>query len=162
MTLRDPKSQPQPAAQMHFVIRETRPEDFDQWLPLWESYNQFYKRTVPLEVTRLTWTRFHNAQESMFALVAEENGRLIGFTHFLYHRSTSLENNICYLQDLFTIDATRNKGVGRQLIEAVYERAKKAGLARVYWQTHESNEIAQHLYRKIADRSGFLVYRKVL
>ncbi len=157
MTPRDPERH-----QVHLKIRKTRLDDFDQWLPLWEGYNQFYKRSVPLRTTQRTWSRFHDDTEPMFALVAEENGKLVGFTHFLYHRSTSLEGDICYLQDLFTDETTRNKGVGRKLIEAVYDHARKASLTRVYWQTHESNEIAQHLYRKIADRSGFLVYRKVL
>jgi ribosomal protein S18 acetylase RimI-like enzyme len=48
------------------------------------------------------------------------------------------------------------------LIEAVYERAKADGSQRVYWQTQETNQTAMKLYDKVADRSGFLVYRKAL
>jgi GNAT superfamily N-acetyltransferase len=96
----------------------------------------------------------------MYALVAELDGKLVGFTHYLFHRSTSLLNNTCYLQDLFTTEASRRTGVGEALIKAVYAEAKSAGSARVYWQTHETNETAMHLYNKVAERSGFLVYRK--
>jgi hypothetical protein len=42
----------------------------------------------------------------------------------------------------------------------VYEYAGKAGSPRVYWQTHETNAVAMRLYDKVAERSGFLVYRK--
>jgi hypothetical protein len=48
------------------------------------------------------------------------------------------------------------------LIEAVYERASEARCLRVYWQTHETNTTAMKLYDKVAERSGFIVYRKEL
>jgi len=40
-------------------------------------------------------------------------------------------------------------------------RAKLAGSSRVYWQTHETNHTAMQLYDKVAERSGFIVYRKL-
>jgi ribosomal protein S18 acetylase RimI-like enzyme len=46
------------------------------------------------------------------------------------------------------------------LIEEVYERARVGGATRVYWQTHESNLRAIALYDQVAERSGFVVYRK--
>ncbi|HTP78265.1 MAG TPA: GNAT family N-acetyltransferase, partial [Rhizomicrobium sp.] len=63
---------------------------------------------------------------------------------------------------LFTSEHSRGEGVGRKLIEAVYEEARKAGSERVYWQTHETNARAMVLYNQVAERSGFLVYRKQL
>ncbi|MBV9561794.1 MAG: GNAT family N-acetyltransferase, partial [Bradyrhizobium sp.] len=92
--------------------------------------------------------------------VAESEGHLLGLTHYLYHRSTTAIAPLCYLQDLFTTETARGKGVGRALIEGVYARAELAGAARVYWQTHETNLTAQSLYDKVAERSGFIVYRK--
>ena len=95
-------------------------------------------------------------------MVAENSSKLLGLVHFLYHRSTTSIAPICYLQDLFTVEEARGKGVGRALINAVYERARAAGSPRVYWQTHETNNVAMQLYDKIAGKSGFLVYRKAL
>jgi GNAT superfamily N-acetyltransferase len=68
--------------------------------------------------------------------------------------------DVCYLEDLFTAEAARGKGVGRALIEAVYERARTAGSTRVYWMTHETNTTAQALYDKLADKPWFIQYRK--
>jgi GNAT superfamily N-acetyltransferase len=94
-------------------------------------------------------------------LVAESGGELLGLTHYLFHRSTTAIAQSCYLQDLFTSEAARGKGVGRALINGVYERAKLAGSPRVYWQTHETNRTAMQLYDKVAEHSGFVVYRKL-
>ena len=144
------------------TVRLVAPTDLAQWEALWEGYNTFYERTVPPEITRVTWSRFFDASEPVHALVAEKDGRLVGLVHYLFHRSTSLVGPTCYLQDLFTTKEARGQGVGRALIEAVYERAKAAGSPLVYWQTHETNVTAMALYDKVAERSGFLVYENQL
>ncbi len=143
-----------------WVIRAAAPADFAQWLPLWEGYNTFYERTVPLEVTRMTWSRFFDAYEPMHAVVAERDGKLLGLVHYLFHRNTAMLAPTCYLQDLFTAPEARGQGVGRALIEAVYERAQVAGSPRVYWMTQESNATARRLYDQLAERSGFIQYRR--
>jgi GNAT superfamily N-acetyltransferase len=108
----------------------------------------------------MTWSRFFDAYEPVHALVAEESGRLLGLVHYIFHRSTISIAPTCYLQDLFTHESARDMGVGRALIEEVYRRAARAGSSRVYWLTHETNAIAMKLYDKVAEKSGFIVYRK--
>jgi len=150
----------------NFLIRDVQPGDFARWKPLWDGYNAFYGRkeetALPDAITTMTWSRFFDGYEPMHALVAEHSGSLLGLAHFLFHRSTISLESTCYLQDLFTHEAARGKGVGRALIEEVYRYAKDAGCHRVYWQTHETNATAMTLYNKVADKSGFLVYRKSL
>lgn len=149
-----------------FVIRPVRRDDFPAWKELWDGYNAFYGRSgataLPPEITQTTWSRFFDAYEPMHALVAEGAGTLLGLTHYIYHRNTTMLGPICYLQDLFTTQGARGKGVGRALILAVYERAKTAGSTRVYWLTHETNAVAMQLYDKVAQKSGFLMYRQSL
>ena len=144
------------------LIRPVARSDYDQWLPLWDGYNAFYGRqgdtALDPAITATTWERFFNADEPVHALVAENEGQLIGLAHYLFHRSTTAIGPTCYLQDLFTSEAARGRGVGRALIEGVYARAQEAGAARVYWQTHETNMTAMLLYDSIAQRSGFVVY----
>jgi GNAT superfamily N-acetyltransferase len=144
-------------------VRDATATDFEQWLPLWAGYNEFYGRSgptaLPEAVTLKTWERFLDGGEPVHALVAESAGRLVGLAHFLFHRSTILIEPICYLQDLFTVQGLRGRGVGRALIGAVCERARLAGVKRLYWQTHETNQTAMRLYDSVAQRSGFIVYR---
>ena len=148
------------------VIRSVVLEDFPAWKVLWDLYNAFYGRegatALALETTQMTWSRFFDAYEPVHALVAEASGKLVGLAHYLFHRSTIQVGPTCYLQDLFTVEAARGKGVGRSLIEAVYERASSARAGRVYWQTHATNTAAMLLYDKVAEKSGFVVYRKEL
>lgn len=148
------------------VIRDVKIEDFPKWLPLWTGYNEFYGRSgptaLPVEITNTTWQRFLDPAEPVHGLVAESNGQTVGLAHYLFHRSTTQVQPTCYLQDLFTAPHSRGAGIGRKLITAVYERAKAAGSPRVYWQTHETNATAMHLYNKVAERSGFIVYCKLL
>jgi len=117
---------------------------------------------LPAEITLTTWSRFFDAYEPMQALVAEQAGELIGLAHFLLHRSTIQLNPNCYLQDLFTAEAARGQGVARCLIDHVFSRAKEQRVERVYWQTHETNTTAMRLYDTVAEKSGFIVYRKQL
>jgi GNAT superfamily N-acetyltransferase len=115
-----------------------------------------------MKVTQTTWARFFDHYEPVHCLVAETPDKLVGTVHYIFHRNTTMLGPTCYLQDLFTSEEARGKGVGRALITAVYERAKSVGSTRVYWHTHESNATAQRLYDGIAQRSGFIVYRKDL
>lgn len=148
------------------VVRAVKPGDFDNWKPLWDGYNAFYgrhgKTALPDEVTRQTWSRFFDAYEPVQAAVAEQSGQIVGLVHYLLHRSTISIAPNCYLQDLFTLESVRGKGVGRALIEHVYKFARTAGCARVYWLTHQSNATARALYDRVAENSGFIVYRKML
>src|SRR5205085_1499080 len=129
------------------IVRRVRAADVDQWKVLWDGYNAFYGRegptALPESVTQATWSRFFDDREPVQALVAESDGGLVGLAHYLFHRSTNQLALVCYLQDLFTIEAARGKGIGRALIEAVYAAARDAGSPRVYWQTHETNTVAR-------------------
>lgn len=148
------------------IVRPVAREDLDEWKVLWDGYNAFYGRAgstaLPAEVTGTTWSRFFDADEPVHGLVAETAGKLVGLAHYLFHRSTIQIAATCYLQDLFTTEAARGNGVGEALIESVYQQARRAGSGRVYWQTHETNHVAMRLYDKVAERSGFIVYRKIL
>ena len=144
------------------IIREIQEADYSAWLPLWQGYNAFYGRegatALDPAITSATWSRFFNSAEPVHAFVAESDGQLVGLTHFLYHRSTTRLELTCYLQDLFTSPESRGKGVGRQLIRAVYGAAKAQGIRRVYWQTHHTNAAGRALYDQVAKHHGFIVY----
>jgi len=152
-----------PSMSPDLFIRPVSRLDYDQWLPLWHGYNAFYGRpgptALPAEITQTTWARFFDAYEPVYALVAETNGQLVGLAHYLFHRSTIHSNSVCYLQDLFTDELARGKGIGKALINGVYEQAKNSGSTRIYWQTHETNKTARRLYDQVAENSGFIVYR---
>ncbi len=142
-------------------IRAISAADHAAWLPLWQGYQRFYKTEIAEQTTAITWQRFLDPAEPINAALAWQDGQAVGLVHFIYHRSTWTVGNYCYLQDLYVDEAIRGSGIGRQLIEHVYTQAKAAGASRVHWLTHETNTDAMHLYDKVADRSGFVQYRKL-
>lgn len=143
-------------------IRLARDSDFERWLPLWKGYQRFYETDIPEGTTATTWSRFLDPAEPMHCAVAERDGRLIGMVHYIRHRSCWTVGDYMYLQDLFVDPDVRGQGVGRALIEHVYARAAQAGASRVWWLTHESNATAMLLYDRIAQKSGFVQYRRLL
>jgi len=148
-------------AESNVMIRPLRPDERADWEPLWKGYQTFYKTVIPDETTTVTWARLHDPAEPMYVLGAFVDGKLCGIVHYLFHRSCWTVGNYCYLQDLFVAASTRGHGLGRALIEAVEERARATGASRVYWLTHETNTTARALYDQLADRPGFIQYRKL-
>ena len=142
------------------VVAPFAPGDYEEWLPLWRGYQTFYRTEIPLETTRVTWNRIMDAGEPMWGALARIHGQAVGMVHWIFHRSNWTIGDYCYLQDLFVDASVRKGGVGRALIEHVYADARRAGSPRVYWLTHESNAEAIRLYDRVADRSGFIQYRK--
>jgi GNAT superfamily N-acetyltransferase len=144
------------------IIRPLLRDDRAQWKVLWDGYNAFYGRSgstaLPESITEATWERFFNPAEPVRALVAADGPRVVGLAHYLFHRSTTRLNDVCYLQDLFTSEDQRGRGVGRQLILAVYDAARAVGSSRVYWQTQATNTAGRALYDKVAQQLGFIVY----
>jgi GNAT superfamily N-acetyltransferase len=142
-------------------IRPVREDERAAWEPLWQDYLTFYKTKLPPENTDVAWKRFHDPDEPMFLLGAYVDGKLTGIVHYIFHRSTWTPGNYCYLQDLFVAASGRGHGVGRALIEAVYDKARQAGASRVHWLTQTTNAQARILYDQVADDSGFMQYRKI-
>ncbi len=137
--------------------------EFDDWLPLWQGYLQFYKAEVAAATTAVTFQRLTGGAEPMGGFIARDGaGAAVGIVHWIRHRSCWTVGDYCYLQDLFVAPTCRAGGIGRLLIDAVYGHASTLGCSRVWWLTHETNTDAMHLYDKVATRSGFVQYRKML
>mgnify|MGYP006158096873 FL=1 len=142
-------------------IRPISAADHAAWLPLWQGYQRFYKAKIAPEVSALTWQRFLDPAEPMFAALAWQDGVAVGLVHWIFHRSCWTVSDYCYLQDLYVAETVRGGGVGRALIEQVYAAAQAYGANRVHWLTQEDNAQARQLYDRIASRSGFIQYRQL-
>jgi len=134
---------------MTVTIRPIAVADKERWLDLYKQYIVFYKSSLPDEQYELTWQRIHS-DFNINGLVAELDGQVVGFAHYIFRPSTWAENDFCYLEDLFTDPAVRGKGVGRALINELHKIAIDRGSKRLYWTTAPDNETARKLYDKVA------------
>ncbi|AZL71320.1 MULTISPECIES: GNAT family N-acetyltransferase [Pseudomonas] len=144
------------------TLRPVGANDHAAWLPLWQAYLRFYETELPEAVSASTWQRLLDGHEPTHSALAWVDGKAVGMVNFIYHRSNWSIESSCYLQDLYVDSAVRGLGIGRQLIEHVYATAKADGCAKVHWLTHETNATAISLYEQVAERPGFIQFRKVL
>ncbi|MDV2967374.1 GNAT family N-acetyltransferase [Nitratireductor aquimarinus] len=143
------------------TIRPLARSDEPEWRRLWTAYLEFYNTSVPEEVYATTWERlFDDGDYEPNGLIAEVDGKPVGLVHYMFHRTCWTVGDNCYLQDLYADPAIRGKGIGRALIEAVYEKADAAGAANVYWMTQDFNETARKLYDRIAKLTPFIKYQR--
>lgn len=144
------------------TVRRVRAEDEPTWRRLWTGYLTFYGASVPEEVYQTTFARLLSDDETLpRGLVAEaEDGAVVGLVHYMFHPHCWKIEPVCYLQDLFADEAARGTGVGRALIEAVYDAADAAGAPDVYWATQDFNETARKLYDRIGVVTPFIKYRR--
>ena len=143
-------------------IRPVTTNDHAAWLELWQGYLQFYKTELSDAVSQNTWQRMLDASEPTHSALAWKDGKAVGMVNYIYHRSNWMIEDTCYLQDLMVAPDERGSGVGRKLIEFVYATASDAGSTKVYWLTHETNTTAIRLYEQVAERPGFLQFRKMV
>jgi GNAT superfamily N-acetyltransferase len=141
-------------------IRPLRASDRTQWERLWHGYLRFYRQHLPPSVTEATFTRLIDEGSQPYGLVAEQEGVLLGFAHYLFHPTTWSRTDICYLEDLYVDPAARGGGIGRALIQAVYGAADRASAPSVYWLTQEFNAEGRALYDTLAHRTSFVRYER--
>ena len=142
------------------TLRPVTTQDHAAWLGLWQAYLHFYESELTEEVSLSTWQRLLDPNEPTHSALAWVDGKAVGMVNFIYHRSNWSIGNACYLQDLYVESGQRCLGIGRQLIEHVYAQAKTDNCIKVYWVTHETNATAISLYQQVAERSGFIQFRK--
>ncbi|ODV67867.1 N-acetyltransferase HPA3 [Hyphopichia burtonii NRRL Y-1933] len=152
---------------MNVTIRPIKPEDKSVWIDMWtgkDGYIEFYRSShlITDEITQTTFKRFFDQDEPVYSIVAvnNETNEIIGFANYLTHRNTWTIEDALYLNDLFVKPTTRLNGVGRKLIEYIYNEADRLNCKKCYWSTQFENHRAQLLYTKIGVKSGFLLYKR--
>jgi GNAT superfamily N-acetyltransferase len=137
------------------------PTDAKDWREMWTAYLTFYNTTVSEAVYASTWARLlGNDYFDVRGLIAESAGKPVGIAHYMFQRHGWRVEDVTYLQDLYAVPEVRGTGVGRALIEAVYEAADQAGCPVVYWTTEQDNELGRRLYDRVGRVTNFIKYQR--
>ncbi len=140
---------------MAVSIRAITEDDYDQWLPLWDGNNL---GTRDEAVTAQTWARLNDGDHAVNGLVAEDDGALIGLTHYIVHPTTGSLTDVCYMQDVYVDPDHRKKGVARKMVEHLAIIGMKKHWARLYWLADDGNAAAQELYKHIGVKLNFSLH----
>lgn len=143
-------------------IRPIEPGDHEAWRELFREYGVFYETAFTDEVFDGVWRWLLDPDHEVSALVAVDDGELVGFAHIRRVADTFTAGPGWFLDDLYVSPAHRGSGVARALIERGYADATAAGGGTFRWITAADNETAQLLYDRIATRAGWVVYEKEL
>lgn len=142
-------------------VRPLRASDKPEWSRLWRAYLEYYETSRSEDIYDVYFARLLGDDPQDYnGLIAEVDGRAVGLTHYLFHRHGWSIENICYLQDLYADPEVRGQGIGRALIESVYDAADAAGAGQVYWLTQDFNTTARKLYDRIGVKTPFIKYNR--
>jgi len=83
-------------------------------------------------------------------LIAQDgNGAPLAYTHLRYYYSIWMAAPECFIEDLFVVESHRDRGLGRRLLAAVFERARARGCRRARLDTNQENHRGVHLYESL-------------
>ena len=136
-------------------IRTLTPNDFPEWLALWNANNMGYKDEA---VTTQTWARLLDNSSTVNALVAEDTGALIGLLQYVIHPTTGSLTDICYMQDVFVAPEKRGKGIAKKMIKELERLGRQEKWSRIYWLAEADNEAAQALYKNLGQKMDFTLH----
>lgn len=134
--------------------------ELERLLPLIADYQRFYRvEEIDGERNRAFFRRFLAPSEDGLLLGARREDRFVGYACLYWHFSSLEACESVLMNDLFVVGEARGEGVGRALIEATAEVARKRGVPFVEWSTAPDNRTAQRLYDSIgAERSEWFSY----
>jgi len=94
-------------------------------------------------------TALFGPSPTVFAHVAETDGRIQGMAIWFLTFSTWTGRNGIHLEDLYVRPEARSSGIGRALLTELASIARRSGYARVEWSVLDWNETALRFYRSI-------------
>ncbi len=147
---------------MTISIRPATPNDVPTLASLIRALSQYEKLEHEVTMTE------DKLRASMFgprpyaeALLAEEDGKPVGFALFFHNYSTFLAQPGLYLEDLYVLESHRGKGIGKALLVRLAKIAVERNCGRMEWAVLDWNVDAIGFYEKLGAKpnSEWTVYR---
>ena len=142
------------------MIEPVDKHNIDEVLPLIRLYQEFYNcRNIDEARNREHFRQFGLTSEMGCQFLYRLDGSPVAFATIYFTFSSTLPGKVGLMNDLFTSEACRGKGIGKQLIAHCLDYAKSQGALRIQWFTAPDNLRAQRLYDSLpANKSEWLYY----
>jgi GNAT superfamily N-acetyltransferase len=144
---------------MSVTIRPLKAADRQAWDVLYQGYADHYKVPQTAEMRDTVFDWLMDAEHESCGLVAENNqGDIIGLTHYRPFASPLRAITNCFLDDLFVGPNARGAGAADALIQGVTDVARENGWGVVRWITADDNYRGRGVYDKVATRTMWVTY----
>jgi GNAT superfamily N-acetyltransferase len=144
------------------MIRSATPADIPAIASLIRALAEYEKLSdsVVLDEAKLADHLFGKRQYAE-CLIAEHDGRPVGFALFFHNYSTFLGKPGIYLEDLFVLPDHRGSGLGKGLLKAIGKLAVERDCGRIEWSVLDWNAPAIGFYESLGAKpvDGWTVYR---
>jgi len=115
---------------------------------LFDEYRQFYGLESDISSAKV-FIQLRMALKESIIFIAVENGKSIGFAQ-LYPTFSSIALQRAYiLNDIYVTDEARGQGVGKALMEKVFQYCEQQSARYVTLQTAADNVHARKLYENL-------------
>jgi ribosomal protein S18 acetylase RimI-like enzyme len=141
-------------------VRDIREGDRDAWRRLFTEYGEFYETAFDDRVLDGVWAWLMDAEAEVCAVVAVDEGAVVGFAHYRQLPDTFTAGAAWFLDDLYVQPDHRGSGTGEALIDAVADRAASDGGGTLRWITAHDNLRAQKVYDRVAKRTTWVTYER--
>lgn len=132
----------------NITVRQAVLVDLDALVPLFDGYRQFYGQSSDVVGAReFLQARFEHGQSVV--LLAESDGRAVGFTQLFPGFSSVSMARVFVLNDLYVDPYVRRMGVASALLKSAQDHAQKLRAVRLSLNTDIQNLTAQALYDAI-------------
>lgn len=131
-------------------IRPAKSEDVETIFQLIHALADYEKLSHEVTGTAaLLHEHLFGTHPCIEALLADHQGKSIGFALFFTNYSTFLTKPGIYLEDLFVMPDYRGKGIGKALLGALARLALERDCGRLEWSVLDWNEPAIAFYQRI-------------
>jgi len=128
-------------------IEPVLPKQLDTLLPMIAAYQRFYEADdIDEERNRAFFSRFLAPSDEGMLLGAWRGEELVGYACLYWHFTSLVPAETVLMNDLYVAEDRRGEGIGRALIDASAEVARKRGAHQLEWVTAPDNKTAQRLY----------------
>jgi len=132
------------------VLRNATAADVPTLLDLIRRIAEYERLSHEVEATEALLRTHGFGPRSVFeAVLAEQNGRAVGYALYFFTFSTFKTRPTLYLEDLFVLPEERGRGIGRRLLVHLARIAVERECARMEWAVLDWNTPARDFYFKL-------------
>jgi TetR/AcrR family transcriptional repressor of bet genes len=130
-------------------VSRAKKEELKELSALFDLYRQFYQQPEDPKLARKYMGDNLRKERSVVYIARDAGGEALGFVQLYPAWCSVAAAPFWTLYDLFVAEAGRKRGIGRALMLAAEQHARKTGASRIDLETATDNYIGQALYEDL-------------